>query len=276
MLSWAALDRGHPDVPLPAADYSAMDPPRLAILLRPDRLQLDGHTVSVDQEQALLQTAERLFAGLQTGASFRPLGTAPDYWAPVSLAVLDALSATRSANVLLTGEKVQIRGVAKNGWHEKADALRRTTGGVVALDVEMIIPNDAVRARHLCSRAVNAHRHGTVGFLESRDVLRSSARLELDRIISLADACRESTLSITGHTDSSGSEALNLELSLARAKAVAEYLVERGISPERLVTVGAGSSEPVASNETRYGRGLNRRIEIRLHDDPEMARRARE
>ena len=55
-----------------------------------------------------------------------------------------------------------------------------------------------------------------------------------------------------------------ITLSLARAGAVAAYLDSRGIAKERLVVVGAGSSLPVADNATRYGRSINRRIEIQF------------
>jgi outer membrane protein OmpA-like peptidoglycan-associated protein len=83
-------------------------------------------------------------------------------------------------------------------------------------------------------------------------------------VVVLADACREATVTITGHTDSSGSENWNRQLSLARAGAVAAYLDARGIAKERLVITGAGSSLPVADNATRYGRSINRRIEIQF------------
>jgi outer membrane protein OmpA-like peptidoglycan-associated protein len=96
--------------------------------------------------------------------------------------------------------------------------------------------------------------------------MRRSAYPVLDRVIALADACRGSTLTITGHTDSTGNESWNQQLSLARAQAVATYLDSRGIAGDRLISVGAGSSLPIATNATRYGRGINRRIDI--HFEP--------
>jgi OOP family OmpA-OmpF porin len=71
-------------------------------------------------------------------------------------------------------------------------------------------------------------------------------------------------MTITGHTDSAGDDVYNLELSLARASAVRDALVELGVEAERLRTVGAGSTSPVASNDTENGRQLNRRIEFRV------------
>lgn len=70
------------------------------------------------------------------------------------------------------------------------------------------------------------------------------------------------TGTIVGHTDSTGSAALNKRLSLDRARSVADYLVAQGISPSRLSRDGRGPDEPVASNATEAGRAQNRRVEI--------------
>ena len=71
-------------------------------------------------------------------------------------------------------------------------------------------------------------------------------------------------LEISGHTDNTGSDAINNRLSQARAKAVVDYLVQHGIAADRLTYVGYGSSRPVADNRTEAGRALNRRTEIKI------------
>jgi len=114
----------------------------------------------------------------------------------------------------------------------------------------------------LCVRAYADHKPGPVNFDESTATFRSSAVPVLQRIVALANTCRSAAIAITGHTDSSGDERWNVHLSLARAEAVVDYLVQRGIAAERLIATGAGSSAPIADNATRYGRGLNRRIEF--------------
>jgi OOP family OmpA-OmpF porin len=67
---------------------------------------------------------------------------------------------------------------------------------------------------------------------------------------------------IEGHTDNIGTAAYNLKLSLRRANAVMEYLVKKGIAKERLRTEGFGFTRPVASNKTKEGRALNRRVQL--------------
>lgn len=70
---------------------------------------------------------------------------------------------------------------------------------------------------------------------------------------------------VEGHTDSQGPDAINLRLSEARAASAAQVLIDEGIPPERVESVGYGSSQPVADNETEEGRRENRRIEIRVN-----------
>lgn len=69
---------------------------------------------------------------------------------------------------------------------------------------------------------------------------------------------------VLGHTDSTGSEAYNLNLSYQRADAVAGYLQTQGIDRARLMVKGLGEGYPIASNDTPEGRALNRRVEIAL------------
>lgn len=71
-------------------------------------------------------------------------------------------------------------------------------------------------------------------------------------------------LHISAHTDDVGRESYNQQLSEKRARTVVEYLVNRGISPIRLHSVGYGSSQPKASNDTEEGRTQNRRVELEL------------
>lgn len=71
---------------------------------------------------------------------------------------------------------------------------------------------------------------------------------------------------IVGHTDSSGSDAVNNPLSLERAQSVRDYLADRGIAPSRVTATGRGAREPIADNGTATGRAQNRRVEIFLRE----------
>ncbi|MEL1251740.1 OmpA family protein [Aurantiacibacter gilvus] len=73
-----------------------------------------------------------------------------------------------------------------------------------------------------------------------------------------------SLIDVMGHTDSTGSEQYNLDLSRRRAESVANYLVSRGVARARIETIGYGEQYPVADNSTESGRSQNRRVEIRI------------
>lgn len=69
---------------------------------------------------------------------------------------------------------------------------------------------------------------------------------------------------IEGHTDTSGPKAFNQTLSEKRANSVLDFLVDKGISSERLSAVGFGEDKPSSSNNTRKGRQSNRRVEFKV------------
>ena len=70
------------------------------------------------------------------------------------------------------------------------------------------------------------------------------------------------SVTIVGHTDSTGSDAINNPLSFDRANSARDYLVGRGVAAQRIATDGRGAREPIADNSTTQGRGKNRRVEI--------------
>lgn len=74
----------------------------------------------------------------------------------------------------------------------------------------------------------------------------------------------EKSVAVEGYTCSIGAEDYNLRLSEKRAEAVKAYMVEKGIAAEKLSTMGYGEANPVADNETRQGREMNRRVEFKV------------
>lgn len=103
---------------------------------------------------------------------------------------------------------------------------------------------------------------GDVLFDYNRATLRSGAQQNLYRLVSFLEAHPEQNIIIEGHTDSTGSESYNLDLSERRAHAVQNFLISNGISPLRITARGYGESFPVASNSNEAGRQQNRRVEI--------------
>lgn len=92
--------------------------------------------------------------------------------------------------------------------------------------------------------------------------LRSASRADLADLAASFGKYEGRELMIVGHTDATGTDSYNMDLSRRRAQATADYLISRGIPSSRLRVIGRGEEEPVADNETAEGRQLNRRVEI--------------
>jgi outer membrane protein OmpA-like peptidoglycan-associated protein len=100
------------------------------------------------------------------------------------------------------------------------------------------------------------------GFDTNRSEIRPALRSVLDKFAGTLNEHTVTTIAVIGHTDSTGSDAVNNPLSLARAQSTRDYLVGRGVAPVRISVDGRGEREPVAGNDTESGRAANRRVEI--------------
>ncbi len=99
--------------------------------------------------------------------------------------------------------------------------------------------------------------------------IKPDARANLSRLAASLQEYPNTDLLIVGHTDATGPEDYNLELSERRADAAMAVLITNGVAPERVLTEGRGESEPIASNETAEGRKLNRRVEVAIYANEE-------
>ena len=99
-------------------------------------------------------------------------------------------------------------------------------------------------------------------FKASSSNLSKSYLEKIDKIKDLLDQYPTISVTIEGHASSDGSEKYNQKLSERRAAAVKAYLVEKGVSEERLSTIGYGESKPIQPNKTAKGRAANRRVQI--------------
>lgn len=88
--------------------------------------------------------------------------------------------------------------------------------------------------------------------------------IELDKLVQILTENSTLKIEISGHTDNVGKAIDNVKLSTNRAKAVADYLIEKGIAAKRLSYKGFGSTQPIADNKTEAGKALNRRTEFKI------------
>lgn len=104
--------------------------------------------------------------------------------------------------------------------------------------------------------------------------LKPQTRSELNELTGILNKYPDTHILLAGHTDSTGREDYNMQLSRSRAQSVADYLVSRGVDSGRFTVEGFGPSEPVAGNDTPAGRAQNRRVEIAIWANEKLKKAA--
>jgi len=121
----------------------------------------------------------------------------------------------------------------------------------------------AVAAVHEDPRGVVITLSGSVLFASGKYALLETAKTKLDQVAEALKAqSADKTMIVEGHTDSMGSDAINMPLSMNRANSVRDYLLTRGVEASKITAVGRGSTKPILDNATAENRANNRRVEI--------------
>lgn len=170
----------------------------------------------------------------------------------VSGAVISAITGGKRKNILLGAGIGALAGGAVGYYMDTQETKLRqqlqNTGVSVTRSGENIILNMP----------------GNVTFATDSSNISADFYQVLDSVALVINEYEKTYVDITGHTDSTGADDYNMQLSVARATSVARYLESRKVLPQRISTVGAGETSPIASNDTAQGRALNRRVEILL------------
>lgn len=217
------------------------------------RFSLSTPTLRRTGTVALVATA--MIAAGCSSMSERERGTAQGAGAgAVAGAVIGSMTGGNAGRSAVIGGAVGA--VAGNLWskrmEEKREALARASQGT---GVEVARTDD---------NRLKLNVPSDVSFDTGRADIKPQMRPVLDEIGRNLDP--NVRVTIVGHTDSTGSDAINDPLSRDRAMAVRDYLSTRGLSPSRVSVAGRGSHEPVANNATEAGRAANRRVEIFLSE----------
>jgi OOP family OmpA-OmpF porin len=198
----------------------------------------------------------------------------PADWQAAALVALDALSGVSEGEAELSPGRIFVRGTVADP--AAAGRLHRLLEGEVpdgyavesALTIDLpaqveAAPLSAPRCAVVLGAAVKAQ---PIIFAPGSAMFESGSRKALDRFGDIMKRCDSGRIEIGGHTDSQGRDELNLRLSQARAEAVLDALIARGVSLDRLSARGYGDQQPVATNDSEAGRALNRRIEFTAHN----------
>jgi outer membrane protein OmpA-like peptidoglycan-associated protein len=105
---------------------------------------------------------------------------------------------------------------------------------------------------------------GNITFATNSADLNAAFFEVLNSVAIVVNEFEQTVVEVAGHTDSTGSDAYNQQLSQRRASAVARYVTTRNVRADRIIEIGMGESRPIASNDTDPGRQANRRVELTL------------
>ena len=185
------------------------------------------------------------FSGL--GALFKAATDIPDFRYTIDR---DTLTLTGTAPTQQVKDAVEA--AAKAGWPN------------VQIVNNIVVKGAAADCGNL-QATVNAVLAVPIKFPTGSDALSADGQQELSSVAAAAKACKDAKLTVIGHTDNTGDDAVNQPLSESRAKAVADYLVSQGLAADSITSQGVGSADPIASNDTEAGMAENRRTEIKVN-----------
>lgn len=144
--------------------------------------------------------------------------------------------------------------IAGNVWSKKMEAQKR--------EMEQATEGTGVAVTKTDDNQLKLEIPSDISFDTGRADIKPNFRPILDKFAAGLKNNTATRVSIIGHTDSTGSDAVNNPLSVNRAASTRSYLVDRGVASSRISIDGRGSHEPVAANDTEANRAKNRRVEI--------------
>lgn len=153
-----------------------------------------------------------------------------------------------------------IGGVAGGIIGNKMDKQAKELAQIQGAQVEKVNDGEAIKVTF----------ESGILFATNSSTLSSASRNSLDKFATSLKNNPDTNMEIFGHTDNTGSDAINNPLSQRRAESVYNYLASKGISGTRMEAKGFGSTQPVSSNSTAEGRTQNRRVEVYILPSTKM------
>ncbi len=246
------------------AQQGDLTKPEFLFRLSGARLTLDGRMPDIATRDAVVAAAnnnrpariEEVINNLET------IGNAPpEGFRETAVRGVDVLKLCDAGTATFTALHFDVRCELPESEAERARTLASaslTYGSVGEIE---ILPKEVVETcEEELARLLDASR---IEFDPGSDQISSSKAALLDLTARAAADC-PGTLRVEGHTDNTGSAAINENLSRRRAEAVRAALIQRGVAPSRLIAAGYGPARPIGDNATEEGRAMNRRIEIRI------------
>jgi len=169
-------------------------------------------------------------------------------------AVVGAVAGGKKGALIGAGVGAAGGAIAGNVWSKRMEAQKQ--------EMEQATAGTGVAVTQTEDNRLKLEIPSDISFDTGRADIKSNFRPILDKFASSLVQNPATTVTIIGHTDSTGTDAINNPLSINRAASTRDYITARGVAVSRISIDGRGSREPVASNDTVQGRAMNRRVEI--------------
>ena len=205
---------------------------------------------------ASLAAASLLLAGCESMSETQKGTAAGAGVGAIGGAAIDAATGGKGGTGALVGGV--LGAVVGNIWSKKQEERRAA--------MEKATQGTGVEVSRTADNQLKLNVPSDISFDTNRANIKPELRAVLDPFASSLQGDPNVRVSIVGHTDSTGSDAINNPLSLERAHSVRDYLAARGVSASRIETSGRGEREPIADNGSEAGRAKNRRVEIFLRE----------
>jgi OmpA-OmpF porin, OOP family len=242
---------------------SALNPASLNVSFADGKVTLNGLLPDEATRKQLLAEAKKTFGDGNITDLTRVSGNiAPVGWMSSLPKTFASVKSLASGSLSFNNGDVSIK--AEVPVQEDKSALLQQVSNAVGnnLRVNDQITLAAAPSGPLQNRLNDLLIDRLIEFQSSDDTLTTTGKALLDEALPIIREAKQGTIEIAGHTDSRGDPTFNQELSKARAEAVRDYLVAKGIDTNRLKAVGYGPSRPIADNSTPQGQKINRRIEF--------------
>ncbi|MCF6430886.1 OmpA family protein [Leisingera sp. MMG026] len=262
----------HAVLPVPETRDAGGIPEFTATLSPEGQVQLRGRLTDAAQRMVADSYAKARFGSDNVHTAARVVADLPADWPVRVLAALEALSYLQRGAVTVTPSNLELRGMSyrKDAPAEIARFLSAKLGEADTYGLDISYekppePKDKPLPPELCeAQLASAQSEAKIAFEPGSATIAAQSTGTMDRIAGVLGRCGPVRLEIQGHTDSQGREAMNQNLSQARAQSVLNELRARRVVTSTFAAKGYGESEPIADNATEDGRESNRRIEFKL------------
>lgn len=238
------------------------------------KLLLTGHVPDEDARASVVDEANSLFSNTNIEDRLKIGAGHSDGWRAAFSRGMQNLAQLNNGLTRVDDLSLTVRGNAKDLALKNAldSAVLAPLNGNFKASSKIVAPKPkpaatpkpVVAALNCQKEFNNALSSNTILFATSSAEIDSSSYALLDQLAATAAKCPDANIEIGGHTDSVGDASMNQSLSEARANSVVSYLISKGTPAERLSAVGYGENNPIADNDTRDGRTVNRRIELQV------------